>query len=131
MVILENNKNENFKCQNFNVKCFIFDLLPRDRKPSLKILPDFRHRSNQINHIWKSQLSDPFIILPSICEFSLYKSIVSLYLDYMGKLRLLTCLFDPIIQKVLTCAIFVTNLSPIVIDVFCRLYGNIILVQNI
>ena len=32
MVILENNKNENFKFQNFNGKCFFFDPLPRDRR---------------------------------------------------------------------------------------------------
>ena len=33
MVILENNKNEKFICQNCNWKCFIFYPLPRDRKP--------------------------------------------------------------------------------------------------
>ena len=65
-VILENNKNENFKCQNFNGKCFIFDPLPRDRKPFFKILPDFRHRSGQIYHICKCPLGDPLIILPRI-----------------------------------------------------------------
>ena len=63
MVILENNKILNFKCQNFNWKCFIFDPLPRDRKPFFKILPDFRHRSDQIYHTWKSPLGDPLIIL--------------------------------------------------------------------
>ena len=55
-------------CQNLNGKCFIFDTLPRDRKPFLKILPDFRHRSNQIYHILKSPLGDPLIILPSILD---------------------------------------------------------------
>ena len=66
MVILVNNKNENFKFQNFNGKCFIFDPFPRDRKPFFKILPVFRHWSSQIYHIWKSPLGDPLIILPSI-----------------------------------------------------------------
>ena len=66
MVILENNKNENFKCQNYNGKCFIFDPLLRDQKPVFKILPGFRHRSDQIYHILKSPLGDPLIILPSI-----------------------------------------------------------------
>ena len=46
-VILE--KNENFKCQYFYWKSFIFDPLPRDRKQFFKILPDFRHRSDQID----------------------------------------------------------------------------------
>ena len=67
MVILKNNKNENFKCQNLNGKYFICDSLPRNRKPFFKILPDFHHRSDQIYHIWKSPLDDPLIILPSIC----------------------------------------------------------------
>ena len=67
MVILENNKNENFESQNFNKKCFFFDLLPRDRKPFFEVLPDFRHTSGQIYHIWKSPLGDPLIILPNIC----------------------------------------------------------------
>ena len=49
-----------------------FDPLPRDRKPFFKILPGFRHRSDQIYHIWKSPLGDPLIILPSIY----YKSVV-------------------------------------------------------
>ena len=31
-----------------------------------KILPDFRHRSDQIYHLRKSPLGDPLIILPSI-----------------------------------------------------------------
>ena len=66
MVTLENNKNENFKCQNFNGKCFIFDPLPRDQKPFFKILPDVRHMSDQLYHIWKSPLGDPIVILPSI-----------------------------------------------------------------
>ena len=64
-MILENNKNENFKCHNLNGKWFIFDL-PRDRKSFFKILPDFRHMSGQLNHIWKSPFGDPLIILPSI-----------------------------------------------------------------
>ena len=68
MVILENNKNENFKSQNFNGKCFFFDVLPRDRKAFFIILPDFRHRSGQKYHIWKGPLGDPLIILPSIYE---------------------------------------------------------------
>ena len=61
-MVLENNKNENFKYRNFNGKCFIFDPLHRDRKPFFKILPDFRHRSDQIYHIWKSPLGDPLIV---------------------------------------------------------------------
>ena len=40
--------------------------LPGDRKPFFKILPDFRHRSDQLYHISKSPLGDPLIILPSI-----------------------------------------------------------------
>ena len=66
MVILEKNKNENFKCQQLNGKCLNFEPIPRDRKPFFKILPDFRHRSDQMNHIWKSLLGDPLIILLSI-----------------------------------------------------------------
>ena len=66
MVILENNINENFQCQNLNGKCFILDPLPRDRKLFFKILHDFRHRSDQIYHVRKSPLGDPLIILPSI-----------------------------------------------------------------
>ena len=61
MVILEKNKNEKFKCQNFYGKLFIL-------APFFKILPDFRHRSDQIDHIWKSPLDGPLIILPSICS---------------------------------------------------------------
>ena len=36
-------------------------------KQFFKILPDFRHRPDQIYHIWKIPLDDPLIILPSIC----------------------------------------------------------------
>ena len=57
MVILENNRNE-----NLNAK--MFDPFPRDRNPFFKTLPDFRHMSHQIYHIWNSPLGDPLIILP-------------------------------------------------------------------
>ena len=57
-------------------KCFMFDPLPRDRKPFFKILPDFRHRSqDQIYHIWKSSLGDPLIILQSISNWYVWKDI--------------------------------------------------------
>ena len=72
-VILGNNKNENFKCLNFKGKCFIFDPLPRDRKPIFKILPNFCHKSDQIYHIWKGPLGDPLIILPSILDNNNHK----------------------------------------------------------
>ena len=58
-----------FNCQYFYGKCFIFDPLPRDRKPFFKILPNFCHMSDQIYHIWKSPLGDPLIILPSIYKY--------------------------------------------------------------
>ena len=66
MVILENNKNEKILFQNFNGKCFIFDRLYRDRNHFSKTLPDFRHRSDQLYHLWQSPLGDPLIILQSI-----------------------------------------------------------------
>ena len=47
--------------------------LPPSKRPKTifqNIMPDFRHRSDQIYHIWKTALGDPFIILSSILEGS-------------------------------------------------------------
>ena len=84
MVILEKNKNENLKCQNLNGKCFIFDPIPRDRKPFFKILPDFRHRSDLIYHIWKIQLGDPLIILASIYHINITAFTVNQIISCVG-----------------------------------------------
>ena len=80
MVILENNKNENFRCQNFNGNCFIYDPLPGDRKTFFKILPDFCHRSDQLYHIWKSPLGDTLIILASIIKVDLITVALKTYI---------------------------------------------------
>ena len=88
MVILQNNKKENFiKCQNSNGKCFIFDPLPRDRKPFFKFLPDFRHWSDQIYHVWKSQLGDRLIILPSIYILDIYTQVLIITYDMILDLK--------------------------------------------
>ena len=46
--ILQRIKNENFKCQNFDWKRFIFDSLKRGRKPLFNILSGLRHRTEPI-----------------------------------------------------------------------------------
>ena len=68
MVILENNKNEKFKCQYFFMgnASFLTSSLETENLFFLQNIAFFCHRSDQIYHIWKSPLGDPLIILPSI-----------------------------------------------------------------
>ena len=59
MVNFEKDENENFKCQIFDRKRFIFDSLKRDRKPFFNILSGLRHRREPMITIWVKILGDP------------------------------------------------------------------------
>ena len=52
-------ENENFKCQIFDRKRFIFDSLKRGKKPFFNILPGLRHGTEPIINIWGKTLGDP------------------------------------------------------------------------
>ena len=64
--------SEEFKCQIFDRKCFIFDPLYRKRKSIFNIMSGLSHRPDQIYHLWKFTLGGPLIILRSIiCTYAL------------------------------------------------------------
>ena len=52
-------ENENFQCQIFDWKRFIFDYLKRGRTPFFNILSGLRHRTEPIINIWGKTLGDP------------------------------------------------------------------------
>ena len=59
MVNFAKDENENFKCQIFDWKRFIFDLLKRGGKPFFNILSGLRNRTEPIINIWGKTLGDP------------------------------------------------------------------------
>ena len=56
MVNFAKYENENFKCQIFDRKGFIFDSLKRGRKPFFNILSGLHQRTEPIINIWGKTL---------------------------------------------------------------------------
>ena len=52
-------ENENFKCQIFDWKRFIFDPLKIGRKPFFNIVSGLPQRTEPIINIWGKTLGDP------------------------------------------------------------------------